>query len=67
MKGKDGQLLTLECEADSLFRAAEKAIYDWHRLWWFSSDAVLEIKSGGDQWRVSQQRVKESRKGWPNR
>jgi hypothetical protein len=60
MKGKDGQLHTLECEADSLFNAADHAIDQWNRLWWFTSDAVLEIKAGGEQWRVSQARVREN-------
>jgi hypothetical protein len=67
MKGTDGQLHTLECEADSLFAAADRAMTEWNRLWWFSSDAIVEVKSGADHWRVSQERVKESRKGWPNR
>jgi hypothetical protein len=65
MKGEDGQLHTLEYDAASLFDAADKAIYDWHRLWWFTSDADLEIKSGGEQWRVSQERLRESRPNWP--
>ena len=65
MVGKDGQTHTVECEATSLFSAAEKAMAEWTRLWWFTSDALLEIKSGGDQWRVSQARVMDRRSNWP--
>jgi len=65
MKGKDGQLHTLECDADSLFAAAEKGVTEWNRFWWFSSDAVLEIRSGGDFWKVDQARVREGRPARP--
>ena len=58
---KGGQLHTLECDADSLFSAADRAISDWNRFWWFAPDAVLEIKSGSDTWKVNQARVREAR------
>jgi hypothetical protein len=61
MKGKDGQLHSLECEAESLFSAADQAITEWNRRWWFTSDAVLEIRAGDEKWRVNQERVRERR------
>ena len=59
------QLHTLECDAESLFAAADRAVSEWNRLWWYSSDAVLEVRSGDEQWRVNQARVRERRKGSP--
>ena len=65
MKGKDGQLHTLECEAESLFAAAEKGVAEWNRFWWYSSDAVLEIRSVDEKWRVDQETVRKWRKAKP--
>jgi hypothetical protein len=61
MAGKDGQLHTTDVEADSLFHAADQAVYAWSRLWWYRPDAVIEVQSGGDSWCVTQARLREWR------
>jgi hypothetical protein len=61
MKGKDGQLHTVDCEAESLFRAANFGMQKFAKLCWFSSEAVIELTSGTDTWLVSQNRVREVR------
>ena len=45
MRGKDGPH-SLETKADSLFAAAERAVVDWGRLWWFLPDEAIEVRAG---------------------
>jgi hypothetical protein len=52
MVGKDGQLHAVETEADSLFAAAHKAIHSWALLWWYNSEAVIEVRSADGAWKV---------------
>jgi hypothetical protein len=62
MYGKDMLTHTFECYAASLFDAAEKALQQWSLFWWHNPEALLEVRSGGDRWKVSQSRVREARK-----
>jgi hypothetical protein len=62
IRGKDGELHSKTVDATSLFDAADEIIRDWNRLWWWSSSSLIEIESGDDHWRVSQDRVRKWRK-----
>jgi hypothetical protein len=57
MTGTDGQLHSIEVEAESLFSAAHRGMREWWRFWWFSSDELIDVKAGQDNWRVRQERL----------
>jgi len=57
MKGQDGQQHSLETKADSLFGAAYAGVEQWAKLWWYSPNAVIEVRDGERSWRVRAQRV----------
>jgi hypothetical protein len=46
MVGQDGQIQTIEVEASSVFDAAAQATRCWSMLWWYRSDAVIEVRAG---------------------
>jgi hypothetical protein len=52
---------SFETDAESLFQAADKAIQEWCRFWWWNEAALLEIRSGPDRWKVSQNKVRDAR------
>jgi hypothetical protein len=52
---------SFETDAESLFQAAEKAIQEWCRFWWYSPEALLEVRAGAESWEVSQSRVRDAR------
>ena len=56
MVGQDGQTHEAAVEAASLFDAADRA--QWTRLWWFRPNAVVEVRMGGQCWKVSVERIK---------
>jgi hypothetical protein len=56
--GKDGERHSIEADAISLFDAAYKAKQQWTMFWWFPLDAVIEVRSGSDCWRVRQDRLR---------
>jgi hypothetical protein len=53
MVGKDGQWHSIETDADSLFAAAYAGIRAWAPLWWYDSEALIEVRSAGGAWKVS--------------
>jgi hypothetical protein len=57
MRGKDDQLHATETDAAILFEAAYAAIREWGKLWWYSSDGVIEVRAGPQRWRVRASRV----------
>ena len=57
MVGKDGQLDSIETDADSLFAAANKGIREWALPWWYESDAVIKVRRADGAWKVSAERV----------
>jgi len=59
MRGKDDQLHSIETDAESVFEAAYEGLHDWARLWWYSPDSIIEVRSGGDCWRVRPRRAAE--------
>jgi hypothetical protein len=44
--GQDGQTYTIDVQASSLFDAAAQAGQRWAMLWWYRSDAVIEVRAG---------------------
>jgi hypothetical protein len=59
MKGQDDQLHSLEIDADGLFAAAFAGIQEWQRLWWFSTEAIIEVRTGQQCWMVKARRVND--------
>lgn len=57
MVGKDGQLHSIETDADGLFDAAYKAVHSWALLWWYNPEAVVEVHSADGAWKVKASRV----------
>jgi hypothetical protein len=41
--GKDGRTYVTAVEAASLFDAADRALQQWARLWWYRPNAVVEV------------------------
>jgi hypothetical protein len=52
MRGNDDQLHSIETDADSLLEAAYAGLRDWCRMWWYFPEAVIDVRSGDDLWRV---------------
>jgi hypothetical protein len=46
---------SVETDAESLFAAAHEAVRQWSMLWWFSSEALIEVRSGEHRWHVQAQ------------
>jgi len=42
-----------------LFDAAAQARQRWAMLWWYRSDAVIEVRAGDRIWKVRGERVRE--------
>jgi hypothetical protein len=61
MVGQDGRMYDTTVEATSLFDAAARALEQWARLWWYRPGAVVEVRMGGQCWKVSAERVREWR------
>ena len=57
MTGKDNQVHSIHVEAEGLFDAAYQGIREWSMLWWFSGDALIDVKADADHWRVRARRV----------
>jgi hypothetical protein len=57
IRGKDNQEPSIETEADSLFGAAYAGVQVWSKLWWFSSDAVIQVRAGEKEWSVTARRA----------
>jgi hypothetical protein len=56
MVGQDGQTHEAAVEAASLFDAADRA--QWTRLWWYRPNAVVEVRMGGQCWKVNAERIR---------
>ena len=61
MVGRDGQTHEVAVEASSLFDAADRAIQQWLRLWWYLPNGFVEVRMGDKCWKVSMERVREWR------
>ena len=61
MVGKDGRTYETTVEAASLFDAADRALQQWARLWWYRPNGFVEVRMGDKCWRVSAERVRERR------
>jgi hypothetical protein len=61
MVGQDGRTYEAAVEAASLFDAADRAIQQWARLWWYRPNAALEVRMGDKCWKVSMERVRQWR------
>lgn len=59
LKGKDDQLHSIETEATSGFAAAHAGISNWSTFWWYDSEGLIDVRSGGHHWRVRARRVSE--------
>jgi hypothetical protein len=57
MWGKGDQVHLFETDVTSVFAAANAAIRDWATFWWYSSDAVIDVRAGNECWRVRAARV----------
>ncbi len=62
MRGKDGEVHTVELEASSLFEAGYQATQRWALFWWFDPEAVLTLIAGDEHWHVKQESVRAWRK-----
>jgi hypothetical protein len=49
MVGQDDQAHEATVEATSLFNAADHALQQWARLWWYRPNAVVEVRMGPRQ------------------
>jgi len=56
--GTDGQLHSIETDAISLFDAAYKARQQWAVCSWFRADALIDVRTGKETWRVRQDRLR---------
>lgn len=61
--GRDGETHTVEVQVKSLFDAANQAVEQWARLWWYDGDSVVEINDGSRRWQVRLDRVRRWRFG----
>jgi hypothetical protein len=61
MVGQDGQTYEATVEAASLFDAADRAIQQWARLWWYRPNATVEVRMDDKCWKVSTERVRQWR------
>jgi phage terminase large subunit-like protein len=52
MAGQDGRTHTIAVDATSVFDAAAQATRGWALFWWYRPDAVIEVRSGEEVWRV---------------
>jgi hypothetical protein len=66
MVGQDGQTHEAAVETSSLFDAVDRAIQIWARLSWYRPNSVVEVRMGGQRWKVRAERVRQWRYG-PNR
>ena len=57
IRGKDNQEHSIETEAESLFGAAYAGVQVWSKLWWFSSDLVIQVRAGEKEWCVTARRA----------
>jgi len=57
--GQDGQTYSLDVQASSLFDAVDQAAQNWAKLWWWKSDAVIEVRAGDQRWKIRAGRVRE--------
>jgi hypothetical protein len=46
MVGKDGRTYETTVEAASLFDAADRALQQWARLWWYRAERVCRSADG---------------------
>ena len=61
MVGQDGRTHEAAVEASSLFDAADRALQQWERLWWYRPNGFVEVRMGGQCWKVSMERVRQWR------
>jgi hypothetical protein len=61
MVGLDGRTYETTVEATSLSDAADRAIQQWARLWWYRPNGVVEVRMGDKCWKVSAERVRQWR------
>jgi hypothetical protein len=61
--GKDMIHHSFETDAESLFQAADHAIQDMCRFWWYNPEALLEVRARADRWKVSQSKVRDDLAG----
>jgi len=59
--GKDHETHVVEVYAESLFHAAHQAMQQQCVFWWWSPDALIEVRAGAESWKVSQSRVRDAR------
>jgi hypothetical protein len=52
------ELITGEFEGRSLFEAAWFALCEWCQQWYYDPDAVLTVRKGEGEWRVTQARIR---------
>src|SRR6516162_9816136 len=49
--GQDGRTYETVVEATSLFDAADRALQQWARLWWYRPNGFVEVRMGDKCWR----------------
>ena len=59
MPGAYGGIETLDVEAASLFDACDQAIKIWCMLSCYNRNAILTVRSGEQEWKDNQDRVRE--------
>src|SRR5215471_21256448 len=57
MTGKMIGCTPIEVDAESLFAAAHAGIHEWCRLWWYSGEALIEVRFGQQCWHVKAERI----------
>lgn len=57
IRGTDGQEHSIDTEAESLFGAAYAGVHEWAKMWWFSSDLIIEVRADDTTWRVKAARA----------
>jgi hypothetical protein len=58
MVGQDAETHEAAVEASCLFDAADRAIQQWSRLWWYRPNGFVEVRMDDKCWKVSMERVR---------
>jgi hypothetical protein len=53
IKGTDGWIHSFETDAGSPSEAAYAGVREWNHLWWYNHDAVIEVRTTDECWRIS--------------
>lgn len=62
LTGQDNERHEYSIEAASLFDAAEQAIREAWRLWWYDPARLIEVRAGTDKWWVDPMKLRHRKR-----